>query len=74
MDNFSEQNKASTRCFCPQKCGNDLFKNEKKLELLVESIKRLEKEAVYCHMHKIPWLPVNSDKHFQLLFDRVKDT
>ena len=25
-------------------------------------------------MLQIPWLPVNSDKHFHLLFSRVNDT
>lgn len=42
--------KASTRCFCPQnwEVRERSLRKQKKLDLLVESIKRLEKEAVYC--------------------------
>ena len=56
MDNFSEQ----MTVFChrkprlgasvlrTEKFVNAVFENKKKLDLLVESIKRFETEAVYC--------------------------
>ena len=42
--------KASTRCFFPQnwEVGERSLRKQKKLDLLVESIKQLETEAVYC--------------------------
>lgn len=80
MDNFSEQ----TAVFCHKKprlgasvlTGAGTFSSKtKKFGFTGRRVLSDQKQRQFiANMHKIPSLPVNNDKHFQLLFSSVKDT